>query len=186
MKKVTLFCLLALGTWTVQSCGDASKSKDSTERAEDANENKDAVVEDDSEFAIEAASGGMLEVQLGQMAQQKAQNQRVKTFAAMMVADHTKSNAELQSLAAAKNVTLPTAVGEDHQKHIDDLGKLSGAAFDKEYVDLMVDDHEKDVKLFGEAADDAKDAEMKSFAAKMLPTLKQHLTEIKGIQDSMK
>ncbi|MCY7352020.1 MAG: DUF4142 domain-containing protein [Cytophagaceae bacterium] len=186
MKKLSMMCLLALGAWTFQACGDSSKSKDSTERAEEANEDKDAVAEDDSEFAVTAASGGMLEVELGQMAQQKSQNQRVKTFAAMMVTDHTKANEELKSLAAAKNVTLPTTMGEDHQKHIDDLSKLSGAEFDKEYVDLMVEDHEKDVKLFSEAADEAKDAEMKAFAAKILPTLQQHLTEIKGIKDSMK
>ncbi len=191
MKKVPFLFLLALSAFTFQACDNSSKSKDSAERAEASNEakedaNANNVAEDDAEFAVKAASGGMLEVELGKMAQEKGRSQRVKDFGAMMVKDHSKAGDELKTIAAAKNITLPTTPGEDHQKHIDELSKLSGAEFDKKYISLMVDDHEKDVKEFSEAAEDCKDAELKAFAAKTAPVVKEHLDMVKSIKDSMK
>lgn len=188
MKKISLLFLLSLGVWTFQACD--TKKNDTTEQAEEANDEKEdqgaISSEDDAEFAVKAASGGLMEVELARMAQQKAQNKAVKDFAAMMIKDHTKANDELKSLAAQKNITLPSAPGNKHQKHIDDLAKVTGAEFDKEYMDLMVEDHEEDVKLFEEIArDDAEDAAIKAFAAKTVPTLKNHLAEAKRIKDSM-
>jgi putative membrane protein len=184
MKKISLFLLIVLGAWTFQAC-DSSKKTDSAETAEEMNEENDAVKEDDSEFAVEAASGGLLEVELGRMAQEKGKSQGVKDFGAMMVKDHSKANDELKTLATSKNIVLPSTPSEEHQKHINDLAKLSGAEFDKEYIKMMTDDHEKDVKLFKEAADDAKDADIKAFAAKTLPTLEQHLSKIKAMKEAM-
>ncbi|WP_128546499.1 DUF4142 domain-containing protein [Larkinella soli] len=185
MKRLTLFLLLLLGAWTFQACNSNSSEKDSAEQAEEANDDKD-VREDDSEFAVKAASGGLMEVELGRLAQQKAQSQRVKDFGAMMVEDHTKANNELKTLATAKNISLPATMGEEHRKHVDDLSKLSGAEFDREYIDLMVKDHDEDIKHFKEAADDAKDTDMKAFAAKTLPVLQKHHDAVKAIQDGMK
>lgn len=187
-KKLTLFCLLALGAWTFQNCGGSNSAKteeDHVERAEDANEKTDNAADDDAEFVVNAASGGMLEVELGKMAQEKGQSQRVKDFGAMMVRDHTTANEELKALAGQKGIALPAAPGEDHQEHIDKLAKLSGAEFDKEYVELMEKDHDKDLKEFKEAADDAKDADIKAFAAKTLPTLQQHHDAVKAIRDGL-
>ncbi|GAB3915105.1 DUF4142 domain-containing protein [Larkinella knui] len=184
MKKVSLFLMLVLGAWTFQSCNTTS-NKDSAEQAEDANEKKD-MPEDDSEFAVKAASGGMMEVELGKLAQQKAQNQKVKDFGAMMVTDHSKANEEFKTIAASKNMTIPATLSDEHQKHVDDLSKLSGAEFDKEYVKLMVDDHKEDIDLFKDASFNAKDPDIKAFAGKTLPTLQKHHDAIKAIQDGMK
>ncbi|GAB3248932.1 DUF4142 domain-containing protein [Larkinella harenae] len=184
MKKVSLFMLLVLSAWTFQSCNSTS-NKDSAEQAEEVNEAKD-MPEDDSEFAIKAASGGMMEVELGKMAEQKAQNQKVKEFGAMMAADHSKANEELKALAASKNITIPATLSEDHQKHVDELSKLSGAEFDKEYVKLMVDDHKEDIDLFKDASFSAKDPDVKAFAGKTLPTLQKHYDAVKAIQDGMR
>lgn len=183
MKKVSLFLMLVLGTWTFQSCNNSS-NKDSAEQAEEANEQKD-MPEDDSEFAVKAASGGMMEVELGKLAGQKAQSQKVKDFGAMMVTDHSKANEELKTLAASKNITIPATLSEEHQKHIDDLSKLSGAEFDKEYVKLMVDDHKEDIDLFKDASFNAKDPDVKAFAGNTLPTLQKHYDAVKAIQDAM-
>src|SRR5690606_10045374 len=98
--------------------------------------------DDDVDFAVKAANSGLKEVRAGEVAQEKAQDQRVKDYAAMMVQDHSKANEELKSLAASKNITLPTAPGEDHLEDISDLNSHSGADFDKEYIGLMVDDHQ--------------------------------------------
>ncbi|GAA4454920.1 hypothetical protein GCM10023189_22070 [Nibrella saemangeumensis] len=197
MKKLSLYLLLVFAAWNFQAC-DTKKSEDSTEQAEEANEQKaDALedanrdqaadaLEDDSEFAVKAASGGMMEVELGTLAQQKAQNARVKEFARMMVDDHTKANNELKALAAQKNMTLPTTMGNDHQKHVDDLRSKSGADFDRAYMDLMVEDHDEDIELFEKMSNNAKDADVKAFAAKTLPTLRKHHESAKSIKDGMK
>lgn len=141
-----------------------------------------AVVQDN--FWTNAARGGLAEVEMAKLALQKSQNADVKNFAQMMVTDHTKANSELKTLAAKKNVTLPTDLGS-HQSTLDDLTKLSGAEFDKEYVSAMVDDHETDVDLFEDNTDNS-DADIKAFTTKTLPTLKKHLEMIKGIQSKMK
>lgn len=185
MKKTILLALLVASGLTLQSCGSSEK-KDSEERAEQANEATSTSDDDDSEFAVKAASGGMLEVELGRLAQEKAQSQQVKDFGAMMVKDHSMANDELKSLATSKNITLPTTLGEDHQKHVNELAKLSGKEFDEKYVSLMVDDHKEDIDEFEEASKDAKDPDIKALATKTLPTLKEHLAKIQAIHDAMK
>lgn len=146
------------------------------------NSNQASVVRDN--FYTAAAQGGMAEIEAAKLALQKSQNAEVKKFAQMIVTDHTKANAELKTLAEKKNVTLPTDTGK-HKSMLDDLSKLSGAEFDKEYVAGMVKDHEEDVKLFEDNSSNS-DADVKAFAAKALPTLKSHLDMIKGIQNKMK
>ena len=137
------------------------------------------------EFMHEAAQGGMAEVEMGKIAAQKAQNAEVKKFGQMMVTDHTKANDELKALATKKNVPLPADLGT-HRSSMDKLSSLSGAEFDRAYVQMMVDDHEKDVAEFQKQADSATDPDVKAFAAKTLPTLKKHLTAIQAIQDKLK
>jgi putative membrane protein len=135
----------------------------------------------DADFAVEAANGGMMEVTLGKYAEQNAVNPRVKEFGAMMVRDHVKSNEELKQLAAAKNITLPVATGGDAQKSMDDLLKKTGLAFDKAYMDMMVDDHKTTIDLFEKAQSDSKDEQVKSFITNTLPKLKMHLDSAQAI-----
>lgn len=190
MKKTLFLMSLALGAWTFQACNNTS-NKDSVEQAEEVNEDKEdagtitEATEDDSEFAIMAASGGMMEVELGRMAQEKAANPAVKQFGAMMVAEHTKANEELKAIAAKRNITLPTTLGEKHQKHVDELSKLSGKEFDDKYLDLMVEDHEEDVEQFQKAAAEAKDTDMRAFAAKTLPNLQKHLEKVTALNKTL-
>lgn len=139
-----------------------------------------------SAFAMEAASGGMMEVTLGQLAQQKGSSQRVKDFGAMMVSDHSKANTELSNIAAAKSLQLPSTLEQKHQKHIDDLSKKEGADFDKAYMKMMTNDHEKDIKAFEKAAASSTDNTVKEFATRTLPTLRMHLDSAKAIQQSLK
>jgi putative membrane protein len=137
------------------------------------------------DFMKDAAIGGMSEVELGKLASTKGANAEVKKFGQMMVADHTKANAELKALAAKKNVTLPTEPDSSHKSLLDDMKGKSGADFDADYVDAMVDDHEDDVAAFEKQAQNATDPDVKAFAAKTLPTLKKHLEAIKAIQTKM-
>ena len=136
------------------------------------------------DFMHEAAQGGMAEVEMGKLASQKAQNPEVKKFGQMMVTDHTKANEELKGIATKKSVPLPADIGT-HKSSMDKLSSLSGAEFDKAYVQMMVEDHEKDVAAFQRQADSGTDPEVKAFAAKTLPTLKKHLTAIQEISKKM-
>ena len=200
MKKITAFLLLA-GLSLTQACNNANNNKDSVDSAKEANSDKDTngfnsnndslstassgttmpVDKDVADFAVKAASGGMEEVQLGQLAQQKASSQRVKDFGSMMVQDHSAANDELKRLASSKNITLPTSVSNDQQDDINDLSKKSGTDFDKAYMKMMVNDHEKDIKEFEKAGNNLKDADVKNFAMKTLPTLQKHLDSAKAI-----
>lgn len=148
--------------------------------------NANAAAPAQGNFYIEAAQGGLAEVELGKLAAQNAQSPEVKSFGQMMVADHSKANAELQTVAGRKQVTLPTTPATGHQATMAPLQGLSGAEFDKAYVNAMVAAHEKDVALFERQAASDGDPDAKAFAAKTLPTLKKHLEAIKDIQSKLK
>jgi putative membrane protein len=139
----------------------------------------------DQGFLNEAASGGMMEVELGRYAQENAVNPRVKNFGAMMVRDHSKANDELKSLASSKSLTLPSSMDEKHMNKVNELKGKTGADFDKEYMKEMVDDHEKDVDEFRKQSENAKDADIKAFAAKTLPILQTHQDSAKAIRDAL-
>lgn len=199
MKKLSFIAVACMALFSFQACNDAG-SDDAVESANESNEVKQDsaentganrppasnVSEEDSKFAVEAASGGMMEVQLGELAQQKASSQQVKDFGAMMVRDHSKANDELKAIALNKNITLPPAPGEDHMDHIKKLSEKSGKEFDKDYMRMMVKDHEDDINKFEKCSKDAKDADLKAFAEKTLPTLREHHNAAKKINDAIK
>ena len=130
---------------------------------------------DESTFVKEAAEGGMMEVQLGKLAQEKAADDKVKQFGKRMEQDHSKVNDELKKIAADKGVQLSMDLDKKHKTNVDKLTKLSGTAFDKQYINDMVSDHKEDIKKFQRVADKGKDPDLKQFASQTLPTLKEHL-----------
>ena len=204
MKKFSFIAMLLMAAWVFQSCNDSASdsiksANESNEEKQDAAENKDnpagtpdgstavtPVKEEDSEWVVARASSGMKEVQAAELAQQKAQNPRVKEFAAMLVKDHTAANEELKTLGMNKTITLPSAPGEDHKDHLDKLSKNSGKEFDKEFIDVMVKDHKKNIEAFEKASNDASDAHIKAFATKTLPVLRTHLEAAQSIEKELK
>jgi len=187
MKKYTLNILMSATLILLWSCGP-KKAEDSKAVAEDQNEVKfeNTNLEDDTDFAVKAADGGMLEVQLGQLAQTNASSTEIKKFGQMMVDDHTKANEELKRIAQQKNITIPATLSEKMRKEYDNLTEKKGAEFDKDYIDLMVSDHKKDIDAFEKEADKGKDADLKSWASSKLPTLKHHLETAQKTQDAIK
>jgi putative membrane protein len=137
----------------------------------------------DNMFVTKAAEGGMAEVEFGKLAVEKASNDQVKQFGQRMVDDHSKANDELKTIAQQKNITLPTTISAKDKAERDRLAKLSGAAFDHAYMTAMLSDHKKDVSEFRVESTSGKDADIKAFAAKTLPTLEEHL---KLAQDATK
>jgi len=159
---------------TPQSTADTSSSSKPTAA-------KSSTKMDDS-FAKKAAEGGLTEVELGQLATQKASDPAVKAFGQRMVDDHTKANDQLKTIAAQENIQLPTEPNAKDQAEKARLAKLSGAAFDKAYINHMVMDHKKDIAEFKREANTGKDEQIKNFASQTLPTLQDHLKQAEDAQ----
>jgi putative membrane protein len=186
--------LLAIGCMLTACHGT---KKDSTEKADSINEKFDslnnkqagtgnkAISGPDADFAVEAANGGMAEVELGKLAQEKATNSKIKDFGAMMVKDHSMANMEMKELAKSKEIVLPDSISSEEQKLKTELAAKAGAEFDKAYVEAMVKDHKKDIAAFEEARKKVKYPEMTALIDKALPMLRMHLKSIEGIQKQM-
>jgi len=201
-KRAIVFLALPF----VFACNNSSN--DSVQKADSANESKSdtstsmnttdttnkmststgtmSVDQSTSEFMTKVADVGMTEVKLGQMAQDKGTSQRVKDFGAMMVKDHNAAADELKGIARQKNVTLPETMSNDHQKKADDLNKKTGKDFDKAYMKAMMDGHQSTVSDFEKASKNTKDADVKAWVDKTLPTLMMHLDSAKAIQKSLR
>lgn len=199
--KRPFITLLSAATLLIAATG--CNSNDSVKEAQKANEMKadsatantdmgkveEKGLDYDSEFLTKAASGGMLEVELGKQVAARAVTPEAKKFAEQMVADHTKANAELMALATKKNITLPTALSGKHQDVLKDVTEKKGVKMDRQYLKEMLEDHEEDVKEFTDASIKASDPDIKAFAAKNVPVLKMHLdmvTKMKPTVDAAK
>lgn len=146
--------------------------------------NQSKVDSDEATFMKTAAIGGMMEVELGKIAQ-KSTNAKVKAFATQMITDHTKANNELKALAVKKDLLLPAEYPADQKAHIDMMKKMTGAAFDKHYIDMMVTDHDKTVALF-EGGKTSQTKEVSDFAKKTLPIIMAHDEKAKALQAELK
>jgi putative membrane protein len=148
---------------------------------------KSKIARGDRKFIEEAASSGMFEVQVGQLAASKATDANVKSFASMLVDQHTAANNELVKIANAKGVELPAAPKHSMRREIEKLGKKNGDAFDRDFVrEVGIKDHKKDIKEFEKASKDVKDPELKAFVDKTLPTLREHLAAAEKLPQSGK
>lgn len=195
MKKLSLVTLIVTSV-IIYACNGSSNNMNNTDSTStimsDTNSMNHAMTSDTStinsdtkDFVNEAAAGGMMEVELGNVAIKNSSTNRVKDFGKMMVDDHTKINDQLKDLASGKNIELPTTVTHDQQKDIDKLSKETGSEFDKDYVSMMVDDHQKDIDAFKKAADKTTDPDIKSFVTNTIPVLQKHLNAIQAIQKMM-
>jgi putative membrane protein len=142
----------------------------------------------DAKFYRDAAEGGLAEVAMGNLAQQKAQSSSVKEFGAQMVKDHsaaneklTAANEKLKALAESKNITLPANPSVDEMEAKSKLQALSGQSFDKSYIKGMIKDHEEDIAEFKKEATSGQDPDARAFARATLPALEAHLKKIQAI-----
>jgi putative membrane protein len=126
----------------------------------------------DVNFIQKAAGGGAQEVKNGEMAEKQAKSANVKSIAARMVADHTRINKELTALATRKGVTFNTS-GVKAQN-------LGTADFDRAYLKLLEELHRADIADFERQAKSGDDSELKSWASKTVPILKQHLAMVES------
>jgi putative membrane protein len=135
----------------------------------------------DASFYKKAAEGGMAEVDAGNLAQSKANSQKVKEFGAMMVKDHSAANDKLKDLAASKGVTLPTSSSVGQMAASAKLEVLTGDTFDKSYIKGQIAAHQSTLALFRKEIASGQDPDAKAFAAATLPTIRSHLKAINAI-----
>ena len=206
MKKFFLSFTLLSSVYILSSCkGNSSSTTASTDSssvssttnmdssmsgaAKDSmntnNAGKSMVDQNVMDFAKKAATGGMEEVEMGKMAQQKAMSQKVKDFGKMMVDDHTLANNNFKTIATSKNIDLPATLTDDQKKDVDALSKKTGKDFDKAYVDMMISDHKEDISEFKDAQGKVADNDVKNFITSTLPTLQRHLEAIEAIKSKM-
>jgi putative membrane protein len=172
MKKILAAGTVALAMAAAPALAQTSQPKPSGQTGAKHTASKQP---SDQKFVMEAAKGGMAEVELGKLAQDKGASEQVKSFGKRMVDDHSKANDELQTLAKNKSITLPADLGQKHKALKDRLSKLSGPEFDRAYMTAMVRDHQKDVSEFKTESTGGHDPDVKAFASKTLPTLEDHL-----------
>ena len=140
----------------------------------------------DKKFMMEAAAGGMAEVELAKLALEKSSSDDVKKYAQQMIDDHTKAGEELMQLASQKNVTLPSGPDMKHMALMEKMRKLSGAEFDRMYIkEAGSNDHSKMEKLFMKESTGGKDTDTRAFASKTLPIVQMHLKMARDMSGSM-
>ena len=139
-----------------------------------------AAAKSDSAFLTDAIQGNLSEISIGELAQKNGGSEGVKSFGQMLVEDHSAANEKAMSLAKAHNVTPPNEPKAELKRLHDQLAKLSGEQFDKEFAKAMVDDHKNDIKEFEAQAKGTDD--VASFAKDTLPTLHKHLQTAQSLK----
>ncbi|NTE01195.1 DUF4142 domain-containing protein [Agrobacterium tumefaciens] len=198
MKKIFILSTIVASALTFQACQTADKKSATTKDSVSGDTTmvngnhvagsevvESGIDEAGATFLRKAAVGGIMEVEAAKIALKNASDQNVKDFATKMLADHTQANKELKDFAIAKKVITPDALPAEDQIHLDEMKKMTGAAFDKHYIDMMVTDHEKTVALFKEGVSN-KDSGLKAWATKTLAIIEQHNEMAKKIASGLK
>jgi putative membrane protein len=180
--KQNLLALLALGLMCA-GCTSTNKAStpDTTAQPNSGAAASSPSTSSEQDFVTKAAQGNSAEIELGKIVAAKSKNPSVKKFAQMMVKDHTTALNELQELAQTKNLNFSDDLPDDAKALQTKLSSDTGKQLDKDYMDSMVEDHQKDVQEFTDKSQNAKDPAVKEWAGKTLPTLQDHLVKARQI-----
>jgi len=168
--------LIVLGVWSWQV-----PSAQADEKKQAGND----VISDQS-FVAKASLAGLAEVEFGKLGTERATNDQVKKFAQRMVTDHTRANMELKRLATNKGYTCADQLDQKHRMVAERLATFTGPAFDREFMSQMLKDHKEAVSLFSAEAKNGKDEDLRAWATKTLPILKQHLEMARELAQQQK
>lgn len=135
----------------------------------------------DQQFVMTAMAGGKAEVELAELARDRASTDRVKELARVIEEAHGRANDELETIADRRDVTVGDGMHPGHEALEARLEGLKGPAFDRAYLDAMVEKHRKDIEAFTTAAQ-SSDPDIRMFAEKTLPTLRAHLAQAEAVQ----
>ena len=176
--NLTFFIVPLVVLLLLSSCNDTPKQVETVKapvqenqiKIENANNTNN-----DAQFLATAAEINMEEIQLGQLAQKNSKMGDIKELGKMMETDHSKALKELRDLASKKQMTIPGTLNDMGKSDYDNLVKKTGKDFDKTYCSMMVTGHKDAISKFENEVSNGTDAEVKSWATKMLPALKAHL-----------
>jgi putative membrane protein len=191
MRATEIIFASALATASAVALGcnrDANRTDDKTVAGEDEEGGRAAgpLSESTREFILAAATDGLLEMEAAKLAESRAQTEPVRQFARMMAEHHARANEELAALARRKNVEVPKALDEKAQDRLDGLRDETGRDFDEEYLDFMIDEHQRVIREFERQAErEGEDPDVKGWASQTLPTLRTHLDQAKRTEDSI-
>ncbi|RRN76984.1 DUF4142 domain-containing protein, partial [Pseudoxanthomonas sp. SGD-10] len=184
-KNNSLVLIAMASAFAIQSCGGNTSSNDQTR---DSLDNSTTVInqshedDDSNNFMKEAAVGGLMEVEAGKVALSQSTNAEIKALAEMIVEDHQIANTQLKELARTKNVLLPTELPSDKQEHLSRLKEMQGSDFDKHYLQMMQEEHQKDIAKFENASESLRSDDVREFAKQTLPVLKKHAEKVSSIK----
>jgi putative membrane protein len=181
-------CMLFLVYSCARSNNESSTTGvDSKKMAEEHNDAKFTKGEEyNAQFLVDAATINLNEIQLGNLAATKGISADVKALGKMMSDDHTKAQAEVVALAQKKNITLPTSATDETMKDYNALNDKDFKGFDNKYIDMMVSGHKDAITKFEKAVSDASDSDIREWASKMLPKLREHLDRAMNCQARLK
>ena len=173
---------------STRAMSDANMSPNPNGTMSDSNSNKMSpnTALKTNEFVSKAGAGGMMEVAMGKLAQSNGGSNDVKEYGRMLERDHGEAGNRLKDIAARENLSFPSAMTDEQMQHMNPLQTMTGAAFDKVFIPMMIDDHIKDIAEFKKAATGNENEKVKNFAAATLPTLETHLSKAKSIKSKMK
>ncbi|HYC88722.1 MAG TPA: DUF4142 domain-containing protein [Thermoanaerobaculia bacterium] len=134
----------------------------------------------DRDFLEHATEGSNAEIEIGKLARARGVRPEVRAYGERMIADHTAINQRLAAIAKKHRIILPTSLG-DHQLSYDRLVDLHRDRFDKEFLQIMVEDHDQAAELFRRQAAGGADPELKAFAAQTHPLIVAHLDHAKSL-----
>lgn len=180
--------IIAVCLATSMATQTVGQSNDLVERAHESNEkkaDKGVVNESDAEFLVRSTDARMMDYREGKLAADRGTTAPIKEYGELMMEDQNMLLDKIRTLASAKKVTLPTNISDKKEKGREDLAASKGKDFDKKFVQMMIIDHERDVKLFKKARN-SKDKDISSFASQYLPLIESHLKKIKDIKGTMK
>ncbi|MFL6565881.1 MAG: DUF4142 domain-containing protein [Burkholderiales bacterium] len=179
--RTTLTLVLTACAALAAASGALAQSNDTKSSSTRTEQTKSSFDRGDRKHFQQIAQANMAEVQAGKLAQTKASSDEVKKFAQHMVDDHSKMLNEQQSMAQAKGVSLPKEPAKADKSALKKLQSASGDQFDRSYMQQMVKDHEKALKIVQDTAKGAKDPELKQAAQKAAPEIEKHLEMAKQI-----
>ena len=140
----------------------------------------------DRKFVEKVASDNMAEVKMARLALDKSTMPEVKKYAQTIIDDHEKAENELRSIVKPENFPLPNQIETGQQQTMDKLQAMNGKKFDKEYLKEMVKSHDQAIDTFQKASNELTNDQLRNYATRTLPTLKEHREMAKSDMDSIK
>lgn len=190
MKRINTYLTLSMAALLVFALAACNRDRTETSQAERAGEpmaqtmpgGSTALTGADRDFLTQQFLSNQAEMELADMAQQRASNEQVKEYAKQLREDHERANEELRRIADQSQVTLSTEMDTAHRQTTDRLRGLSGQQFDKEFLKQSVEAHQQAIERYQQMAQQATSPELKTYISSQLPMLQQHLQRAQELQ----